>query len=144
MRNRFTTIVVFLAIAAMALPALAGGRPFTTDLDAANEVGDAAPGDPGTTGVADVTLNQGLSQVCFDVQVEGNNAPITAGHIHVGTVDVNGPVVVDFNWSETEGSGCTTADADLIKDIRQNPENYYVNVHNEISPGGAARGQLSK
>jgi hypothetical protein len=40
--------------------------------------------------------------------------------------------------------GCVTADKDLIKDIRQNPENYYVNVHNAAFPGGAVRGQLEK
>jgi hypothetical protein len=35
-------------------------------------------------------------------------------------------------------------DADLIMEIRQNPENFYVNVHNDEFPGGAVRGQLSK
>ena len=42
-------------------------------------------------------------------------------------------------------SGCATGvDEDLIKDIRQNPENYYVNVHTGPFQGGAIRGQLSK
>jgi hypothetical protein len=31
-----------------------------------------------------------------------------------------------------------------MKRIRQNPENFYVNVHNADFPDGAVRGQLSK
>ncbi len=38
---------------------------------------------------------------------------------------------------------CVHADADRIKDIRQNPENYYVNLHNAQHPGGVMRAQLS-
>lgn len=41
--------------------------------------------------------------------------------------------------------GCVDGiDADLIEDIRQNPESYYIDVHDEEYPGGAIRGQLSK
>jgi len=41
-------------------------------------------------------------------------------------------------------SGCVSVDPDLIKAIRQNPENYYVNVHTTDYPGGALRGQPAK
>ena len=40
-------------------------------------------------------------------------------------------------------SGCTTGvDPALVKDIRKNPENYYVNVHSSVFQPGAIRGQL--
>jgi len=34
--------------------------------------------------------------------------------------------------------------ASTIRDIRQHPERYYVNVHDTLHQDGAARGQLSK
>jgi hypothetical protein len=54
-------------------------------------------------------------------------------------------VVVTLSAPDASGfsSGCTTVDRDLALDILQNPENYYVNVHNDPFPTGAIRGQLS-
>jgi CHRD domain len=143
LNRRVGLVVAVAATMALALPALAGGRPLHAELSSANEVAPVA-GDPGTMGTAHVTLNQGQGEVCFHVEVEGNHAPIVAAHIHAGNAATNGPVVVDFRWAETGGHGCSPASAELIKDIRQNPWNYYINVHNSISPPGAARGQLSK
>jgi hypothetical protein len=120
-----------------------GGRPLSTTLTGAAEV--PGPGDPDGSGTAHLTLNQGQGEVCFELTVS-NIAPATAAHIHVGPVGVAGPVVVPL-VPPTSGSssGCVTGvDRDLIKAIRQHPENYYVNVHNAPFPAGALRGQLSK
>jgi len=119
-----------------------GGRPLTTTLTGAAEV--PGPGDPDGSGEALITLNQGRRLVCFQLSV-ADIAPATAAHIHAGAVGVAGPVVVGLT-PPTSGfsSGCVSADPDLIKDIRQNPEEYYVNVHNAQFPPGAIRGQLSK
>jgi hypothetical protein len=85
--------------------------------------------------------------VCFELTVSDIVLPATAAHIHVGTATEAGDVVVpldpapDANGSS---SGCVSAEPDLINAIIQNPEGYYVNVHNEEFPDGAVRGQLSK
>ncbi len=145
MRNRSIRMSGMLAavaaLMALALPAFAGGRPLHTELSAGNEV---TPIDLGATGSAHITLNQGQGTVCFEIDVDGATTPILAAHIHAAPAGVNGPIVVDFQWATTGGHGCVSADADLIKDIRQSPWDYYINVHNMTAPGGAARGQLTK
>ena len=139
---RLLILIVLLSLLVAVIPAAAQGRPFSTTLTGAAEV--PGPGDPDGNGTAHITLNQGQGEVCFELTAEGI-VPATAAHIHVGAADVAGPVVVPLA-PPTDGSssGCVSADADLIKAIRQNPENYYVNVHNAEFPAGALRGQLSK
>ena len=139
--RRIAIVLMALTLLVVAAPATAGGRPLTADLAASNEIGG---GDGDAAGFAHITLNQGQGQVCFSITTEGLTTPAVAAHIHDGGPAVNGPVVVNFDWPTTQGEGCVSADADLIKDIRQNPGDYYVNVHNPTVPSGAVRGQLSK
>lgn len=144
--KKTTTIMILLAVLVallvVASPVFAGGRPFSTVMT--GEAERPGPGDPDGSGLAEFTLNQGQEAICFVLTVS-NIAPATAAHIHRGGVDVPGPVVVGLT-PPTDGSssGCVSADAALIKEIRQNPSAFYVNVHNADFPAGAVRGQLSK
>ena len=145
MKKKFSLMLVWLVLLVLLLAvgsASAGGRPFSTTLTGAEEA--PGPGDPDGSGFASLTLNQGQEEICFELTVSGIE-PATAAHIHIGPVGVAGPVVVGLA-APTDGSssGCVSADPDLIKAIRQNPEAYYVNVHNAPFPAGALRGQLSK
>jgi hypothetical protein len=135
----FATLTTVLLLVLATTAALAGGRPLEATLLGANEV--PGPGDPDGSGHADVTLNQGQGEVCFDITVQDID-PVTNAHIHVGAAGVSGPVVVGFNPAVNGLSGCVPADAELIKTIRKNPAGYYVNVHTSTFPGGAVRGQL--
>ena len=122
-----------------------GGRPFTTELLGANEV--PGPGDPDGSGLAQLTLNPGQREVCFDLSVTGIALPATGAHIHVGSAEEAGPIVVHLTAPDSTGhsSGCVQdVSRELILDIIKNPENYYVNVHNAVYPRGAVRGQLSR
>ena len=135
--------VVFAAtmVLAAASPASAnGGRPLDTTLLGTNEVPPASTG----SGFAHLTLNEGQDEICFDISVS-DIGTITAAHIHLAPAGVNGPVVVSFSPAVNGLTNCVNnISPGLMKDIRQNPENYYVNVHTTEFPGGAIRGQLSK
>jgi len=138
------TLVVILALATtvlMAVPALGGGRPLSAELSAANEV---PPPASSASGTAHVTLNQGQGEVCVDIQAGGFEGTVVAGHIHAAPAGVNGGVVVNLFVTSADHSICVGVDKDLIKDIRQNPSNYYINVHSTFALGGEIRGQLSK
>jgi hypothetical protein len=120
-----------------------GGRSFFTEMTGAQEA--PGPGDPDGSGTALITLNQGQGTVCFELTVDNITLPATAAHIHVAPAGSPGPVVVGLVAPGADGtsSGCIeNVDRDLIKAIRQNPEAYYVNVHNVDFPPGAVRGQL--
>lgn len=137
------TLAVVAMVVAIALPVMGGGRPLTATLSGDNE---NPPTGSEATGTAEVTLNQGLGEVCADIQSSGyvEGEVIVAGHIHVGAPDVNGPIVVDLQVASPNHSICVEADPELIKDIRQNPADYYVNLHSNLVPTGVIRGQLSK
>jgi CHRD domain len=151
MRRRVLFLVATLGVVAMltvGAPAYGEGRPFSTTLTGAAEV--PGPGDPDASGTAFITLNQGQGEVCFDLSWAGIDGTVTAAHIHIGSAVEAGDVVVglftDVALSGTESaSGCVAGvSEELIKAIRQNPENYYVNVHSDVFPAGAIRGQLGK
>jgi hypothetical protein len=150
MARRFAVLMAVLAVA-LAVAAVAGaengGRPLSTTLTGANE----APGlgDPNATGEADLRLNQGQRQVCFDVSWADVDGVVSAGHIHIAPVGAPGPIVVPLftgSFAGTDATGGCVQDVDpgLIKAIRKDPSAYYVNVHSTDFPDGALRGQLSK
>jgi CHRD domain len=117
-----------------------GGRPIAVELT--GEAERPTAGDPDGTGTATFRINPGQERICYTLTVAGID-PARAAHIHVASTDVAGPVVVPLD-APTDGtsSGCADVPRDLALDILTNPEDYYVNVHNVMYPGGALRGQL--
>ena len=143
---RISIISIALAAGSLAAaPALAqeGGRPLSAHMTGTAEKPN--PGDPDGAGHATFRVNVGQSQVCYELSVE-KIAPATAAHIHKAGPDAAGPPVVPLKTPGADGKvkDCATADQAVVKDILQNPGNYYVNVHNAEFPPGAVRGQLSK
>jgi hypothetical protein len=139
-------VVTVAGVAGIAGIVSADGRPLSTDLSGAEEA--PGPGDADATGAADLTLNQGQGEVCFDLNWAQIDGTVVAAHIHVGDAGTPGPVVVGLFMGTAfagtdEASGCVDGvDRELIKAIRQNPSAYYVNVHSTVFPAGAVRGQL--
>lgn len=139
--------IILLLLTVLALTGIAadGGRKFTTTLSGAAEI--PGPGDMDGSGTATVTLNPGMGQVCWEIHVSGILLPATGAHIHrINPATGFGGVVVPLSAPDGSGhsSGCIDADRDLLVDIIQNPEGYYVNVHTTEYPAGAIRGDLSK
>jgi len=128
---------------AAAASAQEGGRPLMTKLTGAAE--KPGPGDTDGAGTASLRVNVGQKQVCYDISAS-NIAAATMAHIHKGAIDASGPVVVGLKAPDPTGKvkDCATADEAVVKDILQNPQDYYVNVHNAEFKAGAIRGQLSK
>jgi hypothetical protein len=133
-----TSLLVVLSAAAVQAAPASTQTSLRTVLTGRAEV--PGPGDPDGFGLALVSLRQG--EVCYFLWVFGI-APPTAAHIHVGAVDVAGPVVVPLSPPVGGSShGCVAASPELITAMQLDPGGYYVNVHNADYPAGAVRGQL--
>jgi hypothetical protein len=116
-----------------------GGRPLSATL-----AGDPATDTDGA-GTATFTLNQGHGQICFNVAWT-NLGAVSSLHIHSAATDA---IVValdtDANLTDGNAKGCVNGVANnLVKAIRQHPEQYYVNVHTDEFAAGAIRGTLHK
>jgi hypothetical protein len=107
-------------------------------LSGAKEVPKAGAGH----GSATITLKPGKGKVCFTITVK-KVGTMVMGHIHKGGKSVAGPIVVPLFDSPTRHpKGCAAASRKLIRAIAKHPGRYYVNVHTQQFPAGAARGQL--
>jgi hypothetical protein len=139
-----SVVSVVLALAVVGGTALADGRPLSAALTGAAEA--PGPGDPDGSGSVSLRLNPGQGEVCFEITVANITLPATGAHIHEAPVGEPGPVVVALTPPDASGtsSGCVSADREVIREIIQEPEEYYVNVHTSDFPGGAIRGQLSR
>ena len=108
---------------------------------------EVPPGDPNASGRAVITLKPSSNTVCYHLNWTGLTS-VAAAHIHLGATGVAGPIVVGFFTAalpDTISSvgGCVhDVDPGLIKNIHDNPSEYYVNVHDTDFPEGAIRDQL--
>ena len=131
-------LVLGAAAAPVSAAPAAHRHVFANVLQGANEPNG---GDPDGIGVAVVSVKG--AEVCY-ILVAAKLDPIVAAHIHRAPAGVNGPVVVPLQ-APTDGfsAACTTIAADLAADLVASPDQYYVNVHSTVFPGGAIRSQLS-
>jgi hypothetical protein len=91
------------------------------------------------TGTATLIFNN--TTKAFTITVNHNVVSATGGHIHIGAIGVNGPIVFPLTSltspiAYTSPALTTAQEADL-KDGR-----YYVNLHSTAFPDGEIRGQL--
>lgn len=148
------------AVAALTLvpaPALAQSVNMAALLTGGGEVPKVSTGAFGTASVlVDVTASE------LTIRLSLFNLPTstTVGHIHIGSLDVAGPTMIDFPASAVAGrsgdfsvefrvgASAFTARAaqgvltisDAIQTILAGQA--YINIHTSANPGGEIRGQL--
>ena len=149
-------------------PSNTGPIVFTAQLSAANEVPAITGAEANARGSVTITFNvprdsagnpTGGGPVTFSVQLNGfpANTPAVAAHIHPGAAGINGSPLVGTNLTAASPvlMGDGTANVTLSgnpPDVSQanaaavmaNPGGYYFNVHTQLNPGGAVRGQLTR
>ncbi len=104
-------------------------------------------GDLDGSGLSTVIVHPATGRLCFAIMVDDIVLPAIAAHIHVGPAGVAGPVVVPLTPPDATGTsaGCMGGvDQQLLRAIKSNPRQYYVNVHTTDFPAGAVRGQLHR
>ncbi|MBA2390213.1 MAG: CHRD domain-containing protein [Geodermatophilaceae bacterium] len=150
MRKRTLQVALVLAsvavLGATTTASAAAPGVVRTVLTGAAEV--PGPGDNNGFGRAVVQSKPLQSQVCVNIRYFGIDAP-TGAHIHEAPAGVAGDVVIDFTPLIATSpasyiAGCVSVDTVLARELKQDPEEYYVNVHNPAYPAGAIRGQLAE
>jgi hypothetical protein len=105
-------------------------------------------GDRDGDGVARLDLDPENERVCYVITWRGLEGDVTDFHIHSGPRRSDGPVVVDlFNDRHFDGergtvANCVHSDRSKIRDIIDEPSDYYLMLHTTPHHAGALRGQL--
>jgi hypothetical protein len=131
-----TAIAIFAS--GLAADAATSGK-LTATLSGAKEIKGGAPGGKGTFSA---TFKSG--QLCYTLKYSKLPNPVAA-HIHKGTATQDGNIVLDLKPTFAAGKAakCVTIKSSLATAIQKKASGYYVNVHTQKFPAGAARGQLT-
>jgi len=136
---------------------------FTASLSPANEVPPVTNADASASGTSTITLNLtrdsagAITAATVDITTTVNGfvagTVATAGHIHRAPAGSNAGVLLgQFGAGElalSNGSGSITKtgltmSATDAQGLLDNPAGHYFNVHTQLNPPGAIRGQLSR
>jgi hypothetical protein len=170
--NRLRPFVILLVVLAAACgdddnPTSPSTGPttarFTAPLSPANEVPPVTNADSSASGTTTITLNVTrdaagtITAATVDITTTVSGFPagtvVTAGHIHRAPAGANAGILLgQFGGGELVLSGgagsitrtgltMTATDAQGMLD---NPAGHYFNVHTQLNPPGAIRGQLSR
>lgn len=149
---RFAGLVLVMLVLS-AIPAGANTEvKITTALTAVDPVTGVVTGDPDGRGKAEFTFDTDEGTVCYEIEVEGIAEPVEpapgvgSGHIHfLATGGIAVDLETDFQRDQSDefkASGCVEVDSALLQAIVENPDQFYVNIHNVEFPGGALAAPL--
>src|SRR5713101_4933701 len=151
---RATRVFALLAIGAGVAPACkdttttaipSSVEIYTATLNGANE----RPNPVTTTATGAATFTVLGNLVSWKVDITSAIDSVIIGHIHDGTADVAGGVIVNLSptptgvgFTGTVAIGSATVVDSVLTLMRAG--NTYVNIHTKKNPGGEIRGQLIK
>ena len=100
------------------------------------------PGDPDAVGFANLFVDLANGRLCYRLGYDGTPDRPTAGHIHRGDQGRTGPPAIDLHTEANGDEGCVGADPTALRNLRDYPEAFYMQLHTAEHPDGALRGQL--
>ncbi len=141
-----TALGVGVALSAESQTAQQGLRAGFAALDGAQEIGTDGQRNAGDrNGRGSFSGIFDGDTLCYGLNVANIGKP-AAAHIHKGSRGENGDVVVTLKHPRAGDPGaskqCLAVAPAVADDIRANPTQFYVNVHNAKFPNGAIRGQI--
>ena len=151
MLRTLTTTLALTAVAAatttlvLGSPAGAADDHFVLNAQLTGEQEDGA-GDPDGKAKGQLKVNVATGEICYKIRAR-DVEELTGGHIHEKAAGSNvGPVVVPFTKTgPTTFEGCTKMTEQtraVALGLRDEPGEYYLNVHNMPYMGGALRADL--
>jgi len=101
------------------------------------------PGDADGTGSAEIRVDSGEDQLCWDLHARQVDV-VTAAHIYRGAAGIVGSPIITLTTPDADGHsrGCLAIDDAMVRELAMRGHEYYVNVLTEAHPEGAIRGQL--
>ncbi|MCW5937596.1 MAG: CHRD domain-containing protein [Fimbriimonadaceae bacterium] len=136
MRNYIRGLAALAALAAF-VPARAFVWTINNVMDASQEV---PPNNSPATGTIVGTYDDVTKVLDITIAFRDLTSDQTAAHVHHGARGVNGPVEINIGVGNPKQ---LVAVLDATQEARLLSEQYYVNVHTVINPGGEIRGQIT-
>ncbi|MGH9010985.1 MAG: CHRD domain-containing protein [Acidimicrobiia bacterium] len=99
------------------------------------------PGAPNAFGTANLFVDLRNGLLCYRMGYDGISRALEA-HIHAGGPRQSGRPVINLHPEANGDEGCVGADPTALRNVRDHPEAFYLQLHTAEYPDGAIRGQL--
>jgi CHRD domain-containing protein len=100
-----------------------------------------SPGASNAFGTANLFVDLRNGVLCYRMGYDGMSRA-SGAHIHAGGPGQNGRPVIDLHPEANGDEGCVGADPTALRNVRDHPEAFYLQLHTAEYPDGAIRGQL--
>merc|ERR1712000_451443 len=106
----------------------------------------ATPGEPGAIGYYNYGIQSEMDLICWHITLKGVTGPYqsparTATHIHQANKGMNGPPRIAFPNPEPADTGADTGAGFTVKQIEENPSNFFTDAHTTTYVAGVVRGR---